>query len=112
MEIPDEVKRREKAAGRSRRSGRAGLGKEDARKGGGIRSGEAAFPLPGGLTKVRRSLRDSRLSITRPARRRCEQPSRIEDDVNITGSLAGRARTRRCTTRRTAAYRSARDPVM
>lgn len=62
---------------------------KDARRRGEARSGEAAFPLPGGLTKVRRSLRDSRLSITRPARRRCEQPSRIGDDVNITGSLAG-----------------------
>lgn len=90
MEIPGAVKRREKAMARRRRRRRAGLRrKEDARKRGETRSGEAAFPLPGGLTKVHRSLRDSRLSITRPARRKCEQPSRIGDDVNITGSLAG-----------------------
>lgn len=69
---------------------RAGLGQEeDAMKREVMARSEAAFPLPGGLTKVRRSLRDSRLSITRPARRRCEQPSRIGDDVNITDSLAG-----------------------
>lgn len=84
MEIPDAAKRREKGGKETKKSSLLGRKEEERRD---SQSGEAAFPLPGGLTKVRRSLRDSRLSITRPAQRRCEQPLRIGDDVNITGSL-------------------------